>query len=189
MERRAARVGVALLVLLASLEAAPPRAVGVSRRPDGLHVRAEALGLIEGRTLEELQDGRAVRLVIEAATAPAEAGPWATQAQGRFILSYDLWEERFAATFAGPPPRSISHLSAADAEAWCVDQLRILPSEATRPGGRFWLKVTYRVEDEVQGPRRGEAGNALRGLIELFSRRDAAHGRTGVVVSGPLSAE
>lgn len=189
MIRRAGTIGATLLILLAGLQAAPARSVGVRRQADGLHVRSDGIGLLSGRTLDDLKDGKAVRVVLEAATAGSGRGPWVTQAQGRVVLSYDLWEERFAVTFAGPPPRSISHLSPSDAEAWCVDQLRIVPAAVARHGATFWLRVSYRIEDDGQVADGEQEGTTLRGLIDLFSRREAVGARSDVVVSGPMRAE
>jgi hypothetical protein len=88
----------------------------------------------------------------------------------RFVLSYDLWEEKFAATRLGPPPRSKTRLTVAEAEAWCLDSLTAIPPSLT-PARPFWIKLELRAED----PRDtaaivGEPGINLTRLVEVFSR-------------------
>src|SRR5688572_13042749 len=80
-------------------------ALSVHAADGAIYVRAPQLGLIEGATLKRLRDGRTVRVVFELTLMSSEGGPPVAQAHERFYLSYDLWEQRFAATKEGTPPR------------------------------------------------------------------------------------
>jgi hypothetical protein len=84
-------------------------------------------------------------------------------------VSYNLWEEKFAVTIPGPYKRSVESLTAAQAEAWCMDQLAIstLGLPADRP---FWLKFEMRTAErrELAGLV-GDSGISLTSLIDIFS--------------------
>ena len=118
---------------------------------DALHVRASGLGFITGPVLARLQDGRSVRVDFELTVLEKPNGATITTAQQSFNLSFDLWEQRFAVTRIGPMPRSISHLTARAAEAWCLDNVTV-PLTALGRIGRdtpFWVRVDYRVQDRA----------------------------------------
>jgi hypothetical protein len=106
------------------------------------------------------------------------------------VLSYDLWEERFAAAVAATPSQSISHLTAAAAEAWCVQQVTV-PLAALGGLARnvpFWVRLDYRVLNGGAAPEREEGGLTLRGMIEVFGRRQSgeiAHG----IEAGPFRVQ
>ena len=109
----------------------------------------------------------------------ARTGDAAAAATRRlFVLSYDLWEERFAVTTVGARRRHLpSHLAAAAAEAWCVEQLTV-PLSALGTLGRaspFWIRLEYRVLDGDGAPAT-DAGFGLYAarLIDVLSRRRKA---------------
>ena len=116
-------------------------------------------------------------------------GQSVAQSRESFNLSYDLWEERFAVTRLGPPPRSTSHLTQENAEAWCLDQLMVPVSALGRLGAdaSFWLRLAYRVADR---DRSADAGTderfTLRSLIDLLSRRRSAGNPGASVERGPF---
>jgi hypothetical protein len=181
------------LLVLATLvvEGAAPavRTVWTSRRGDMLHVRASGIEFITGAPLVRLKDGRSIRVALEAATAPAEGGPFDVRAQAQAVLSYDLWEERFAVSRVDVK-RSISHLAARDAEAWCLEQLAFPLSVLRSQSAAFWIRLTYRLQDEDQPSERDDQGGfTLRGLIDRFSRRAGAEVWADTVVSGPIRIE
>jgi hypothetical protein len=73
----------------------------------------------------------------------------------------------------GTPSRSISHLTSTAAEAWCLQQLTV-PVSALGNLGRnlpFWIRLDYRVLNGDAPSERDDDGFTLRGLIEVFSRR------------------
>src|SRR6185436_2064477 len=123
-------VALALVVSASHLSA---QALTVNTAGETLHIKAPALHFIERDTLISLKDGRSVRIDFELAVLQ-QPGPSATavvQAGQSFVLSYDLWEERFAVTqvdvsaAAGSSPRSASHLTSKDAETWCLDRVTV----------------------------------------------------------------
>jgi hypothetical protein len=176
--------------LIALLVAAPvplaAQSITVRAAGDLLHVRAAALPFIEGRVLERLQDGRAVRVEFELTVLESAGGPVVATAQHAFNVSFDLWEERFAVSRIGTPPRSTSHLRARDAETWCIDNVT-LPVASLGRFGRdvpFWVRITYRVQDPAAPT--GESPLTLWTLIDVLSRRvdDSQSGRSAA--GGPF---
>ena len=114
-----------------------------------LQVRGTGLRLIEGVVADHLKDGRSVRVDFEMTILDKAQGTPITQNRQSFTLSFDLWEQRYAVTRAGAAPRSISHLAARDAEAWCLENMA-LPLTALGRFARdlpFWIRVEYRVQD------------------------------------------
>jgi hypothetical protein len=89
-----------------------------------------------------------------------------------FALSFDLWEERFAVTRVGTPARSISHLSARNAESWCLENLTIPVAALDRRGREpFWVRLVYRVLAPTPATSPEDEGFTLRGIIDRLSRR------------------
>jgi hypothetical protein len=92
----------------------------------------------------------------------------------RFVVSYDLWEEKFRVVKTQSPVRRVEHLTAPDAEKWCWDQMTMDVSgvASTEP---LWVRMEIRAEDGKDGPLFGrgsvsESGISLTSLIELFSK-------------------
>ena len=155
-----------------------------------VHVRAPGLRFIDGEPLARLKDGRAVRveLALDVLADPG-AAPTAQKRQ-TCVLSYDLWEERFAATIDGDPTRAISHLTPASAEAWCVQQLD-LPVSALGPLAHnqpFWIRLAYRVLDGGRAER-DDGGLTLGGLIDALSRRRKAGDVSRSIEAGPFRVQ
>jgi hypothetical protein len=94
-----------------------------------------------------------------------------------FVVSYDLWEEKFRVVKTQSPRRLAEHLTASDTETWCWHQISDQTSEGMRTLGTsepFWLRLDIRAQDGKDGPLFGrpltDAGISLSGLIEIFSR-------------------
>jgi hypothetical protein len=99
-------------------------------------------------------------------------------------VSLDLWEERFTLSSAGPPKRSIAHLRAPDAEAWCLDTLTVPLSAFARQlrDAPFWVRLEYRVADQdAEGP-----AFTLRSLIDRLSRRPQNPESSKALEGGPF---
>jgi hypothetical protein len=153
---------------------------------DALHIRAPAFVFVKGEPLVRLKDGRSVRFDFALEVRAGPSTPAVARSQAGFVLSYDLWDERFAVTTADRPAAAVSHLSARDAEAWCLDRLTV-PLAALGGLGRsapLWVRLSYRVVgDEEAGS--GDTGLSLRGLIDRLSRRTTGDVRDGIE-AGPL---
>ena len=155
----------------------------------GGEVRVQAPGFrfISGEPLARLKDGLTVRveLGIGVLAGPGAAAA-AAQSRQTFVLSYDLWEERFAAAVSGTGSRSVSHLTAAAAEAWCIQQLSVpvsgLGSLRSQP---FWIRLESRILNGKSDGREDE-GLTLRGIIDTLSRRRASEKTSHSAEAGPF---
>lgn len=171
--------------LVVSLEA---QNVTIARTGEALAVKVPGLGLLKGDTLAQLRDGRSVRVDFDLAVLPGPGGAAVAHARQAFVLSYDLWEERFAVALTGPPPRSASYLTAAAAEAWCLDHVTI-PVNALGKlrDAPFWIRLEYRFLDgDGKAAREEDPGLTLRGIIEALSRRPKTTGVPYAVEAGPF---
>jgi hypothetical protein len=155
---------------------------------NALHVQARGFSFIEGPVLTRLKEGRSVRIDFELNVLTKPDGPVMKQAAQGFTLSFDLWEERFAVSRIGSPPRSISHLRPRDAENWCLENLTVpVSSLGFGRDTPFWIRLAYRVPDVA--PESNEAPGeryTLRGLIDRLSRRREEADLAKSVDAGPF---
>lgn len=189
MASRSSRLAGAVLVMaIAMTLQLDAQTVTVGQTKDAVTVHAPGLGFIKGEPLARLKDGHTVRVDLDLAVLPGPGGAPAAHGRQTFSLSYDLWEERFAVTMTGPPPKSIAYLTAAAAEAWCVEQVTV-PFAALGKLGReapLWVRLEYRVIDGEAAPPPDDSGLTLRSLIESFSRRKQPNIWTHAVEAGPF---
>jgi hypothetical protein len=177
------------LVLLISL-ATMLRGQSLSARVDGdqLRIAAARLHFLTGEALSRLRDGATVKYEFQL-TAKTDRNGVLARSQQEFAISYDLWEEKFAVTKLGSSPRSVSHLSAAAAEAWCVDNVTI-PVGALNTNQQFWIRLEYRArESGASAEQSDNSGFTLTGLIDIFSRRTRSEQLHGSEEVGPLRLE
>ena len=95
-----------------------------------------------------------MRVDVDLAVLEQPRGAVVAQARQSYALSFDLWEERFAVTRVGTPARAISHRTAKNAEAWCLEHLSIPLTALGRLGREtpFWIRLEYRVPDTPRQP-------------------------------------
>ena len=154
-----------------------------------VQVRPSGLTLLDAGALARLKDGALVQLNLSVALYASQTGVPIARRTDTFRVSYDLWEERFAATRVGPPPRSTVQPTRERLDGWCLGQLAIPVTElaALGRGAPFWLRLQYGVD----GPERRAAADPedsfmLSGLIDLFSRRRSHDGATRTLEAGPV---
>jgi hypothetical protein len=185
MQRRrfTACPGAFAVVVAAVVLAAQPASLTVERQGDHLRLSAPTFHFLEGKPLEHLHNGAAVPYLFSVTVRPVQGGGGTIRLQRRFVVSYDLWEEKFAIVQEGRAPRSVSHLSAAAAEAWCLDSL--LPGLPSLPAERsFVVELACSVVTDEEPPA-GE-GLSLSTLIDFFSRKGAAPPPHWELRSAPL---
>ena len=157
---------------------------------DNLHVSAPSLHFLTGKPLERLK-GAATVVFLSQLTLFSENHDVAfRRVPERFVVSYDLWEEKFSVTQLGSMPRSTPHvLSAPAAEAWCLEGLAI-SAMGLAPDRPFWLRFELRTADQMDlAGGAGEPGLNLRSLIELFSRKPGPDDPNWTREAGPLRLE
>ena len=180
---------LALLALLAwSPALVSAQTLNMSVSGDAVRIRAPGWSFLDAESLARLKDGRSVRVevVMMALAAPGRA-PSAT-VRRVCSLSYDLWEERFAVAVAGAGAASISHLTSAAAEAWCVEQMAMpIASLRTLNDLRFWIRLECRILDGDGAPDPDEgAGLTLERIIDALSRRKRHEPPARAIDGGPF---
>ena len=162
------------------------QAVTVSRTGDAVTVRAPGFTFIKGEPLARLRDGRSVRVELEFAVLPQPGASGVTRNKQTFVLSYDLWEERFAVSLVRPPARSAAYLTSSAAEAWCIEQvtMSVAAMGALGKDQPFWLRLEYRILDGEPPP--ADDSYTLQALIDAFSRRRKAQEWTHAIEAGPF---
>ena len=157
---------------------------------DNLHVSAPSLHFLTGKPLERLKDAATVVFLSQLTLFSENRDVAIRRAPVRFVVSYDLWEEKFSVTQLGSIPRSTPHvLSAEAAEAWCLEGLAI-GALGLPPDRPFWLRFELRTADQKDlAGGAGEPGLNLRSLIELFSRRPGPDDPNWTRDVGPLRLE
>lgn len=153
---------------------------------DRLAVSAPQLHFLTGKALNRLRDGASVAYDAQLSLlALAQPAPLQRDVD-RFVVSYDLWEEKFAVTRLGIPNSSASHLSAEGVETWCIESLGLWP-KGVDPGQIVRMRLELRAED----PREltllpADSGISLSGLIEIFSRPAHTQQQRWLVESNPF---
>lgn len=162
--------------------------VTTGQTKDAVTVHAPGIGFVKGEPLALLKDGHEVRVDLDLAVLPGPGGTPAAHGRQTFVLSYDLWEEKFAVSMTGPQPRAVTYLTAAAAEAWCVEQVTVPFSAIGRLGrdAPFWVRLEYRVIAAAPAPPSDDNGLTLRSLIETFSRRKQPNVWTHAIEAGPF---
>ena len=192
MARRSFRHVVPITFTLLLWAALGAQAVSVNRTGDAVSVKAPGFTFIKGEPLARLKDGRSVRIDLDLAVLPKAGAAGVTQTRQTFVLSYDLWEERFAVTLvsvAGTPSKSAAYLTASAAEAWCLEQLTVSANALGTLGKDvpFWVRLEYRILDGDAAPAANSNTNyTLQGLIDAMSRRKKSQEWTHSIEVGPL---
>ena len=117
-------IRVALLIVASAL-ILPAQSLTARIEGDQLRLSAPRLHFLIGEALDRLHNGATVNYELELTLRTEKAGTAVAVVKQRFAVSYDLWEEKFAVTKLETSPRSVSHLSAAAAEAWCIESLAV----------------------------------------------------------------
>jgi hypothetical protein len=153
---------------------------------DTLRFSSSQVRLLSGKALAQLKSGNTVGFVWQVAISHDGFATTASRTPGRFVVSYDLWEEKFSVVRAGNSQRSATHLTGKAAEAWCFESMSISAAglATDRP---LWVRLDLRVEDGRQPAAVvGEGGINLTRLIEIFSRPAGAQQATWIFTAGPL---
>lgn len=146
----------------------------VPRQVSGeLRVTDPSLHFLIGKSLSLLHDGAAVPFDFQltVATAPGAGGSKTNvvvRSLERFMVSYDVWEEKFSVVRVRDFRKSGMRLSASSAESWCLDNI-FVPAAALPAGQQLWARLEIR-SVESKEPLAASSGINLATLIEIFSR-------------------
>ncbi len=174
---------VAPLVRLRAAEA-----VHVTFDGDNLHVAAPDLHFLTGKALDRLKNADTVVFLSQITLfADPNLRTLVKRPQpARFVVSYDLWEEKFTVAFPPPGPSTTSHLSASQAETFCLENLA-MSALGVDPDRPFWLKFELKAPNqrEISGVL-GDSGISISKMIEIFSRKTGGNEPYWSRTAGPL---
>jgi hypothetical protein len=175
---------VSLLLLPALLSA---QSVSVKLDGDQLRVASPQLRFLGTEVLQRLHNGIAVNYVFTIGIAPERYSKPLIEVTYRFVVSYDIFEEKFAVSRINPNPHSITHLSEAAAQLWCLDSIMLSPAKL-RSDQSFWVILDYKAEEpKSTATDSSNANDSLMGqLIDVFSRKAPRQESHGVVAGGPF---
>jgi hypothetical protein len=138
------------------------------RVADEIRVAAPSLHFLTGKALSRLHDGAAVPFDFQLIVASGSKNNVIARALERFMVSYDVWEEKFSVVRIRDLRKSGMRLSAASAESWCLDNI-FVPSAGLPDGPALWARLEIR-SVESKEPLAASSGINLATLIEIFSR-------------------
>lgn len=179
--RRLVHAWLFVAVVLGS-QVASAQSLAVRIEGDRLRVNVQKVRLLNGEPLRKLRDGASVTFVFRLSALSNRLGAALVKAEYRFVISYDIFEEKFQVSRTQPSPRVLSRLSLEAAEAACFEGLELrIPSLA--PDRAFWVRWEY---EEQESPPAGESVVTLGGLVDIFSRKSVREPVRGMVESGSL---
>ncbi len=154
---------------------------------DNLHVATPGLHFLSGKPLERLRNADTVAFLSQLTLYSDTRGTVFRSFRERFIVSYALWEEKFAVTIPGQPPRTQMNLSAAQAERFCIDNVAI-SALGLPPDRPFWVKFELRTAAQKDlTSLLGESGISVSAImIDLLSRKPGANDPYWSRSTGPL---
>lgn len=166
-----------------------PQSLQLERHGDHLLVAAPQLHFLSGRAIEKLKNGSTVTFVLTLSAIPQHERKAGFLQTKRFVMSFDLWEEKYSVVESWQEGRSASRLTSAAAEAWCLENMSI-PVRSVPEGQPFMVRLECSMEEnkekEIGGSR---SGLTLVALIDVFSRRKQAEPLCREVSAGPFRLE
>jgi len=144
-------------------------------RDNQLLFAAPRLHFLTGKPLERLRNAAPVPFDFQITLWSGNRSHIFRKRAERFVVSYDLWEERYSVTELAEPRKTNGHMTAQAAETWCLQQM---PLDVSGLDGRetFWARLEVRAAEEKRGGKDSmprfvsETGISLNGLVEIFSR-------------------
>jgi hypothetical protein len=152
-----------------------------------IQVSTSKLHFLTGKTLETIRDGRAVSFDFQLSFN--SGGSIVRRALERFIISYDLWEERFLVTRLAREQsqrKQAPRLTQDAAEAWCLENI-IISTDGLPSDKPFSIQLEIRAEEQKESrPILAEPGISLAALIDLFSKPAKLQQPKWMTQSAPL---
>lgn len=167
----------------------------LSTQESRLEFAAPRVHFLVGKSLERLRNASEVPFDFKVTLWSGTHSHVLREAQDRFVVSYDLWEEKFSVTKLVTPRRTARHLTDTAAEAWCLQQMS-MDVTGVRDNEPLWARLEIRAQDGKEAGLpfgRGnitDSGISLTSLIEIFSRLAATtQPHWGPIETGPVTLE
>jgi hypothetical protein len=137
---------------------------------DGERLRpiAPDLHFLTGRSLERVKDGDQVLFVAKLSIFTIDQSVPFREQIGKFMVSYDIWEEKFGVVITESASRSRTGMTAPQAEAWCLEGLGISAARLS-PDRPFFMRLELRTADPKEFS--SVMADPVRAFMELLSRK------------------
>ena len=160
------------------------------RSGDELKITAPRLHFLTGKQLERMRNGASVTYDMQLLILGDNRQVVLRRGFDRFVISYDLWEEKFSVTRMRTARASASHLSAEAAEAWCLDHLSAPVAGLSSDKPVFARLEVRAVEGKDRRPIDEDDGISLGRLIDIFSKAtNPVGGAQWRAESGPINLQ
>jgi len=151
-----------------------------------IHLSAPRLHFLTGKSLQRLHDGLTVPFDFQFTISAGSKNNVIGQFVERFLVSYDVWEEKFKVVGMGSIHRYGSHLSQTRAESWCLENLYI-PAASIPAEKPLWARLEVRsAESKEQATIFTDPGINISTLIGIFSQRPRPQQDHWVLESTPF---
>jgi hypothetical protein len=165
-------------------------------RDNRLELAAPRVHFLGGKPLELLHNAASVPFNFNVTLWSQNRNHIYARNLQSFVISYDLWEEKFKVVKTQPPVATVANLTSEAAEAWCMHQMDV---HVAGVGGSepLWLRLEIRAEDGKDGGLFGrgargsvsDSGISLSSLIEIFSRPAQQQSHWGPYDFGPFTVD
>jgi hypothetical protein len=149
-----------------------------------LRVAAPQLHFFGSEVLQRLHNGIAVNYVFKIGITPNRYSKPTTVTSYRFVISYDIFEEKLAVSRIEPNPRSITHLSENAAQLWCLDSIA-LSTTGMAADQSFWVTLEYQTVEPK--PATDPSESLIGQLIDVFSKKAQREESHGTIMGGPFN--
>lgn len=157
---------------------------GISVFYDGENLRPVApdLHFLTGKALDRLKDADTVAFFATLLLFTIDRSVPFAQKLGKFVVSYDILEEKFNVVITESAARSKSGMTASQAEAWCLEGLAIRAA-GLAPDRPFFLRLEMR----AAGPKE-EFSNVMANPVKVFLEMLSRKAGPGEQHWGPLES-
>lgn len=149
----------------------------LEHRNNRLEFSAPRTDFFEGRPMTRLRNALEVPFLIRTTLFSGTKNHVFASAVDRFVVSMDIFADgpdAFTVVRTAPPMKRASHLTARQAQDWCLSQMS-LDTTGLSGSEPLWARLEIRAEDppregSVLGGSVNQSGISLIPLIDLFSR-------------------
>ena len=160
-----------LAALLGFLVTVSNDSTSLKLRDGQIFLETNKLNLIGGGPLlARLKNGAPVAYDFHLALMVGDKAAVRRRSFERFVVSYDLWEEKFAVTNLRKPRAAASGLAAKAIDAWCLARIG-LPANGLNSRDNVWVRLEVRAVDPKQDSALFDSSSiSVASLIEILSR-------------------
>ena len=163
-----------------------PELLRVRWEDQTLRIQAPYLHFLDGKSLERLHSGAALVFSLQLSLSSDRFTTVVRRSLDRYVVSFDLWEEKFAITGLGGAKAQASNLSRDAAERWVFDHAALSVSGVAEDKP-LWLRMDLRADDPKESAGLAlDPGVTLARLIEWFGRPQRGTDHRWALEKGPF---